>query len=150
MRLRYEHLGDPGPNDLEKAISAEEESVRITPDDNNFKRVCLCALGSSLLLRFNRLGKKSDIDKAVNLSEKALKLTLDGHRDKQINLNHLVMALQARFKRLGCLDDLDRAVLLHREAVRLTSHVILENMLTCPIWAALCAPDLSKQETYMI
>ncbi|CCM00043.1 uncharacterized protein FIBRA_02069 [Fibroporia radiculosa] len=117
---RFERRGNLA--NIDRAISVEEDAVRLTPHDHPDKPRYLSSLGTALLTRFERLGNLADIDRAISVEEDAARLPPHDHPDKPRYLNNVGTALLNRFERLGNLADIDRAILVREDAVRLAPH----------------------------
>src|SRR3984957_4515243 len=118
LLARFMHAGQL--DDVEKAISAHEVAVRLTPDGHADKPGCLMNLGNSFLSCFEHFGQLDDVEKAISAHEDALRLTPDGHADKPSRFMNLGNSFRRRFDHLGQLDDVEKAISAHEDAVRLT------------------------------
>jgi hypothetical protein len=58
--------------DIEKAMSACEYAIQLTPDDSPHTAFLQRELGNMHALRFERFGVSGDIDKAIEVLENAL------------------------------------------------------------------------------
>jgi predicted TPR repeat methyltransferase len=101
--------------DSDKAISAYERAVNLTPDGHADKPVHLNCLGSSLLCRFQRSGDLVGVNMAISAHERAVNLTPDEHADNPSHLNNLGKSFSSRFARSDNLIDIDKAILLPNE-----------------------------------
>src|ERR1700722_11949850 len=118
LLARFMHAGQL--DDVEKAISAHEVAVRLTPDGHADKPSRLMPLGNSFLCRFEHLGQLDDVEKAISAHEDAVRLTPNGHADKPSRLVNLGNSFRRRFEHFGQLDDVEKAISAHEDAVRLT------------------------------
>src|ERR1700722_13076998 len=118
LLARFKHAGQL--DDVEKAISAHEDAVRLTPDGDADKPRRLLNLGNSFSRRFEHLGQLDDVEKAISAQEDAVRLTPDGHANKPPCLTNLGNSFLPLFEHLGQLDDVEKAISAHEDAVRLT------------------------------
>ena len=58
-------------SDLDEAITAQQQAVRLTPDGHPRKPACLSNLGISFRGRFKRLGDVADLDEAITTQQQA-------------------------------------------------------------------------------
>ena len=118
FRHKFERLGDVA--DLNEAISAQQQALHLTPDDDPHQPMHLHNLGHSFQSRFERLGDLVNLDEAITAQRQAVRLTPDDHPDRPEFLDSLGGSLFSRFERLGNLVDLDEAITAQQKAVRLT------------------------------
>ena len=115
---RYELMGDPV--DLEGAIAAWEEAIRLTPAGSPDWPMYLNNLGTGLRKRFARSGELADLERAIKAHEEALHLTPAGSLDRPSRLNNLGNGLSVRYARMGEVKDLERAIEAYEQALRET------------------------------
>jgi hypothetical protein len=84
---RFTRLGNLA--DLDEAITAQQQAVRLTPDDHPAKLGRLNSLGISFRSRFRRQGNLVDLNEAIMAQQQAVCLTPDDHPDKPGRLNNL-------------------------------------------------------------
>lgn len=106
--------------DVEKAISAAEQAVHITPDDHVAKPGYLTDLGIFFKRRFEYSGAFIDIDKAISAQEQAIKLIPDENSAKPGYLNSLGSFFLNRFHLSGDLAHMNMAISAQENAVCLT------------------------------
>ena len=106
--------------DIEDAISAHKEAVRLTPDGHYNKPTYFSNLGISLVNRFDRSGQLVDIEDAISSYKDAVRLTPDGYRNKPLYLFNLGASLSRRFRCFGEPADIEDAISTQKDAVRLT------------------------------
>ena len=70
---RFECLGDI--DDLDEAITVQQQAFGLTPDHHPHKAGRLDNLRISLLTRFARLGDIGDLDEAITVQQQAVRLT---------------------------------------------------------------------------
>jgi hypothetical protein len=70
--------------DSDRAISAHERAVNLTPDGHANQPSYLNNLGNSFLRRFERSGDPADIDRTISAHEGAVNLTPDGHANQPL------------------------------------------------------------------
>jgi tetratricopeptide (TPR) repeat protein len=115
---RFEQLGDV--NDINRAVSVQEDAVCRTPDGHPDKACRLNNLGVFLRVRFERLGDLRDLNESISTTKNSLHLSPDEHPDKPARLNNLGNSLLARFERLGDLSDLNESISMKEDALCLT------------------------------
>ena len=115
---RFECLGDI--DDLDEAITVQQQAVRLTPDGHPHKPGRLDNLGNSLRIRFEQTGDIGDLREAITAQQQAVRLTPDGHPRKSAHLANLGTSLRTRFERLGDIGDLEEAITAQQQAVHLT------------------------------
>ncbi|KZV63933.1 TPR-like protein [Peniophora sp. CONT] len=117
LRVRFE-LTKQG-EDLDRAVTAFQSAVELTPDGDSGQVRCLNQLGTSLLERFYRKGGRDDLDGATLMFCCVVELILDNDSSKPGALNNYGISLLERFERIGDLEDLEQSIVVHRLAVRL-------------------------------
>lgn len=119
LALRFEDTGAGSIEDLNRAISFQEEAVASSPHDPN-QAAFLNNLGNVLQTRYDQLGELEDLDHAIDVIQRAVDLAAEEDLKLPDWLNNLGIALQSRFERTGSLRDLARAVDAMENAVKLT------------------------------
>jgi len=79
--------------DLDRAIEAKEQALRLTPGSHLSQALYLSNLGSSLQSRFRRIGLMEDLDRMIGTNEQAVKLTPEDLLDRVGRLISLGTAL---------------------------------------------------------
>ena len=98
---------------LENAIAAQQQALRLTQDGHSGKPACSNNLGTSLRQCFERLGGRVDIHEAIKAQQRAVRFAQDSLPEKPACLNSLGNSLYSRFEQLGNLADLnDRPIRL--------------------------------------
>ena len=69
-------------DDLDRAITMNEQAVASTPDDHPDRAGRLNNLGIALQSRFERTGSMDDLDRAITTNEQAVASTPDDHPDR--------------------------------------------------------------------
>ncbi|KAL4882883.1 CHAT domain-containing protein [Aspergillus karnatakaensis] len=108
-------------SDLDEAIQALQEALRILPADNPGYAANLDAVGNLLGKRYLRTGTSDDLDESVRIARRAVQATLEQHSDQMAYLNNLGNQLFHRHLRIGALDELGEAVELGRQVIKATS-----------------------------
>lgn len=90
---------------LTQAVSVYSDAIR-DGLDGPMGATYLNDLGSSLSLRFDRLGDVGDINKSILMFEDAVRLTPEGHPDKPALLSNLGRSLFTRFEHFHDQSDL--------------------------------------------
>ncbi|KIM80499.1 hypothetical protein PILCRDRAFT_534642 [Piloderma croceum F 1598] len=108
--------------DLEKAVAAHEEAVRLTPDGHAEKPVHLNNLGNCYVYRFKRFGDRADIEKAIAAHGQAVHLTPDDHPSQPFCQGNLGSSFGSRFDRFGDPIDLEKSITAHEQVVHLVSN----------------------------
>jgi tetratricopeptide (TPR) repeat protein len=106
--------------DLDKAISALDHAITLTPDGHPSQGRRLAQFGLLLLRRNERVRTPSDIDRAIFALECSIMIIPEGDADRPDALNNLGVALSFRFQQTGELIDINKAISAHIDAVRLT------------------------------
>jgi hypothetical protein len=106
--------------DLDKAIVAYEEAIKLVQDGHQCQAELYSQLGVSLLRRIANFGNVADIENAIIALECSLILTPDGHADKPARLSNLGISFVRRFEHSGDLADVSKAISAHQQAVGAT------------------------------
>jgi tetratricopeptide (TPR) repeat protein len=117
--IRFQWLGDAA--DIDNAISNHEGALHLVKDEDptSSRPLILSHLGTSLLMRFTRLGDNIEgIEQAISILRNAVQVVKDDH--KALALTSLGDSYHARFQRVGDVQDIDRAISSHEDAVRCT------------------------------
>ncbi|KAJ7651899.1 CHAT domain-containing protein [Mycena rosella] len=142
LLLRFERLGDL--SDLNEAVWALAEAVRLLPIGHperatvleNFgteavtlaptvgeRASGLASLGTSLLVRFERLGNLDNLNESIQVSGEAVTMcSSDDVQRKSSYLNGLANSFRRRFQHLGNMNDLDQAILAAKQAITFLPH----------------------------
>ncbi|KAF8810300.1 hypothetical protein BYT27DRAFT_7092307, partial [Phlegmacium glaucopus] len=72
LLTRFEHGGQK--NDLDEAISLNEQALELFPSAHPDRSFSLTSLANALSKRFDQGGQKSDLDEAISLHRLALEL----------------------------------------------------------------------------
>lgn len=115
VQSRFESM-----DDLNRAIMANEQAIKLTPDSRPDRARRLSNLGNALWMRFERIGSIDDLNRAIFVNEKAVKLIPEGHPDRVMYMNNLGTTLQSRVERIGSMEDLDRAIMTNKQVVEST------------------------------
>ena len=115
---RFEVLGHG--SDLEAAIEAWQEALRLTPPESHDRARLLSNLGGGLRRRCGATGAQADLDEAIGAWQEALSLTPPGSPDRPMLLTNLGSGLGDRYGRTGAPADIDGAIEAYKEALRLT------------------------------
>lgn len=102
---------------IDRAISAHDRAVNLTPDDHSDKPGSLNNLGSSFGQRCEHSGNLIDCDKAISA---LMDFTPDDHADKPGYLNNLDNSFLCRSDCSSDLADIDKAISTNERAVNLT------------------------------
>ncbi|KAF5309731.1 hypothetical protein D9611_014450 [Ephemerocybe angulata] len=108
------------PPDIEKALWAQQEAVRITPEGSEDLPKRLSNLGGSFVDRFERSGELSDIAEAISALQRAVQLTPEHTPYLPALLTNLGGTYLRRFGRTSELSDITEAITVQRKAVKLT------------------------------
>jgi tetratricopeptide (TPR) repeat protein len=110
---------------LDKAISAYETAIRLTPPDDHSQAMLHSNLGIALLRRIECFGDIVDIDNAAFAFECKLLFTHDDVQ-KPDDLSNLGMCFMYRFEHSRELDDIEKVISAYEDAVHLTpdSHAV--------------------------
>ncbi|KAF6747978.1 CHAT domain-containing protein [Ephemerocybe angulata] len=107
--------------ELDVAVSAHQEAVRITPLGTAALPVALKNLGDVLQLRFTRTGPDlSDISEAILAYQRAVELTPEDHPNLRAFLRNLGVAYMARSGHTGDLQDVAEGIAAIRRSLELT------------------------------
>ncbi|CAE6475530.1 unnamed protein product [Rhizoctonia solani] len=117
LQLKCIHIIDIGS--IDQAIQYQDETVRLTTDQNTEKPRRLTSLGYSLQIRFEHLGDISDIQRAISLQSTALELLPKRHIVRSNILNDLGRSYFLLFCDSGELKPLEKALAYYDEALRL-------------------------------
>ncbi|KAF7349990.1 hypothetical protein MVEN_01300300 [Mycena venus] len=115
---RFQSAG--GIDDIETAITYQQQAVKLCPIWNPRHMTFVGQLGVMLSTRFARLGQLEDINKSIECHGKLLHFVPYGHTNHLTALNNLGNSLLGRFERLGDLSDINKSVLMFEDAVKLT------------------------------
>ncbi|KZV66251.1 TPR-like protein [Peniophora sp. CONT] len=119
LLTRFELNGTP--EDLDEAISACQNAVKLTVDDP-FQPVPLKRLGLFLMKRFRARqtgGDINDEDQAIDAFRSAIELIPDTDLSKPDILRDHSLALKARFDNFEGSEDLERSIISTRHAMEL-------------------------------
>src|SRR5438876_551012 len=84
LLYRFEQTGSV--DDLDRAITTNEQAVASTPDDHPDHAEFRNNLGNALHCRFERTGSMDDLDRAITTNEQAVVSTPDDHPDHAMYL----------------------------------------------------------------
>lgn len=115
---RYQQFGVLG--DLEKAIKASEEALRLTPHNPHERVSRLGDLAQCLLWSFERLGKKEDLERGILLYEDAIAATPDTDRNRAAMMSNLGSLYNSKFDQTGAAEDISKAIELTEHAIKVT------------------------------
>ena len=88
-------------DDLNSAVEAIKESVKLTLRDHPDQADHLTNLGNALKFRFERTGLMKDLNAVVEVIEESVKVTPRHHPNRAIYLNNVGNALQNRLSERG-------------------------------------------------
>jgi tetratricopeptide (TPR) repeat protein len=120
LKLQERFLRTGSKDDLDRAITMEEEAIASTPDDHSVRAGYLNNLGNVLQRRFELTGSMNDLDRAITTIEQAISSTPNNHPNHAMYLSNLGSALRSRFELTGSMSDLDRAIMTNGQAVEST------------------------------
>ncbi|KAI0059187.1 TPR-like protein [Artomyces pyxidatus] len=100
-------------------VESSREAVVARPPGHPSRAGFLNNLGTSLLSRFERIGRTEDLDEAIAPLREALVLRPPDHPYHSLSLNNLAYALCSHFKECGIVEDLEEAIRHFREALAL-------------------------------
>ena len=109
-------------NDLNAAMKANEEAVKLIPPGHPNRAMYLNNLSTVLQRRYGRTGSIDDLNAAVKVNDEAVKLTPHDNPGRAMFLNNLGIVLLSRFDRTGSMEDLNSAMKANEETVELTPH----------------------------
>ena len=96
LQSRFERTGSM--DDLNRAITTNEQAVASTPEDHPNRACNLNDLGNALQSRFERTGSMDDLNRAITTNEQAVASTPEDHPNHGVMLSNLGNALQRRFQ----------------------------------------------------
>ncbi|KIM79026.1 hypothetical protein PILCRDRAFT_574232 [Piloderma croceum F 1598] len=117
---------DKNPLDLDKAIAAVDDVVKITPDGHPRKADMLAQRGAFLLLRIeHQLGNEhipttADFEGAISDLERSLTVTPDDGMRKPNRLRNLGIVFRHRCDLTGDINNIDKSISALNDAVHLT------------------------------
>ncbi|GAB3003023.1 CHAT domain-containing protein [Saccharothrix stipae] len=122
LRDRFDRTGDRlartgETTDLDEAIDALRDAVRMVPDDGAGKAEFLFNLSIALTARFHQTQRDEDIDQAVAIALDSLRVLPRDNRLWMKYQQHLASTLMGRFNRKNNTPDLDRAIEVSRTAL---------------------------------
>lgn len=123
LKGRYRQTGVLG--DLDKAIQASEEAIRLAPEVFLGRPGILDDLSDGFHMRFVRLGNIEDMNKAIMLSEDAIAATPHNIPNRPCLSHNLGNQYSERFEKTKNTKDLERAISLIEEAIEATPHHII-------------------------
>ncbi|KAJ7641886.1 CHAT domain-containing protein [Roridomyces roridus] len=100
---------------LNQAVCVYKDALRYAPGHD----VYVADLGTSLLMRYERLGRLEDINEAIASFEQFLALVQPNDPNKILGLQKLGISLIWRFKHLGAQSDLNDSVQWFENAIAL-------------------------------
>jgi len=106
--------------DLEEAITAARQAIKLTPEDYPDRARRLKNLGDKLGFRYKRTGKMEDLEEAIIATRQAVQSIAEDHPDQAPCLSSLGNQLSDQYKRTGKIGDLEEAIIVARQAVKLT------------------------------
>jgi tetratricopeptide (TPR) repeat protein len=118
LALRFNWKGSIG--DLNDAVDANEEAVKLTPKNHIMRPTFLNNLALILSARYKQFGSLDDLNQAVHVAKQVIDQTIIFHPDRASRLNNLGGFLKEKFERTGSIEDLEAAIVALEEAVDLT------------------------------
>ncbi|QRV72005.1 CHAT domain protein [Ceratobasidium sp. AG-Ba] len=106
--------------DIDEAIQCGSRAVMLRPEGQLFHGTCLSWLGTSWMLRFDRLRGPDNLSNAIKFLDQGINLTDDSDPQRRDRLNNHGIARFYRFELLGNLEDLEHAVKCQTQTVILT------------------------------
>ncbi|KAG6327959.1 hypothetical protein ID866_11130, partial [Astraeus odoratus] len=106
-------------SDLNEAIDAMREAVRICPPEHPKHSVALQRLAAFLHSRYDSRDSAADLEEAISLDRDALKLCKPGHPDRLLSLITLGCVLGKKFMLDGDVEALEQAIACNQEALML-------------------------------
>ncbi|KAM5362077.1 hypothetical protein ACJZ2D_012744 [Fusarium nematophilum] len=107
--------------DLEEAIRAQKNALRLTPNTDPDRAMLLSKLGISLRESYGKKGLLSILDEAIEVSREADANTPKDDPDGPERLVNLAGLLSDRFDRIANMVDLEEAIDLGQQAVAATA-----------------------------
>ncbi|KAF4447587.1 hypothetical protein F53441_8882 [Fusarium austroafricanum] len=115
---RYERTGDM--RDLEEAIKAARQAIKITPNDHPDLASHLNNLRNQFGRQYERTGEMADLEEAIETARQAINSTPNDHPDRAGMLDNLGNKLGLRYERTGELRDLEEAIETVTQAIKST------------------------------
>ncbi|QRV96011.1 CHAT domain protein [Ceratobasidium sp. AG-Ba] len=119
LRLQFMRTSEMG--NLDDAISFQQSSISLSPENNPLRSQRLKQLAELLRTRYQKTNNTSTLDQAISAHEQALLALDEGSQEKRDQLGELGRTLLSRYEHFGRQDDFDRTVQLQLEYLRLSS-----------------------------
>lgn len=103
--------------DDEVALDEAIDQLRTTGSMRPIDAPLVSALGTALMMRFQRAGSMADLTESIDLYRSAVLTSLDDDPDHSEYLHNLSAALQIRYAQFGDLADLDAGIAAARNAI---------------------------------
>ena len=117
LNLRFKWEGSM--EDLNRAVDASEDAVKLIPGEHSIRPVFLNNLCIVLSCRYDHRGSLDDLNRAIDVAEELVTQTPKWHAGRWSRLNNLGGYLKRRFERLGSIKDLEAAIVALEESVDL-------------------------------
>ncbi|CAA7260661.1 unnamed protein product [Cyclocybe aegerita] len=114
---RFKLMGEP--QDLSKAISSQQTSIKLTPKNHQYLSIQVNNLGLLFLQRFDSSKNDNDLSESISSFKRAIELSRN-YPDLPGWMNNLALTYRRRFEHAGDLQDLKEAIEFHSKAISLT------------------------------